>query len=155
MLQIIQAESAKQIDDARRIFRDYETWLGMDLCFQGFEEELRTLPGKYSPPDGRLYLAYSDEKVAGSIALRQLKPGVCEMKRLFVRDEFRGTGLGKTLIEKLIADAREIGYREMLLDTYPPKMGNAVKLYESHGFREIPPYYENPHDGVLYMNLIL
>jgi GNAT superfamily N-acetyltransferase len=155
MLQIVQAETESQIAEARILFREYETWLGMSLCFQDFENEVSSLPGKYAMPDGRLLLAYTDERLAGCIALRKLDDGVCEMKRLFVRDEFRGLQIGVQLIERLIADAREIGYSTMRLDTYPPKMGKAVKLYESHGFRAIAPYYDNPHDGVLFMELTL
>ena len=153
MTKILQAETDAEIDAARELFREYEAWLGLDLCFQGFEAELATLPGKYAAPDGGLLLAYLDDKLAGCVAMRKLEDGVCEMKRLFVRDEFRGSGIGLTLIERLIGDARELGYAKMRLDTYPPKMGKAVKLYESHGFQPIPPYYENPHDGVLFMEL--
>jgi ribosomal protein S18 acetylase RimI-like enzyme len=116
---------------------------------------LADLPGKYAEPDGRLYLAYSGDELAGCIALRKLEDGICEMKRLFVRDGFRGQKIGVNLVERLIADAKEIGYSKMRLDTYPQKMGKAVKLYESHGFERIGPYYENPHDGVLFMELTL
>ena len=155
MLTITQAETADQITEAKTLFREYEAWLGMDLCFQGFEAEIAALPGKYAMPEGRLYLAYVDDNLAGCIALRKLEDDICEMKRLFVRDGFRGAKVGVTLIEKLIADAREIGYNRMRLDTYPPKMGKAVKLYESHGFVPIPPYYDNPHSDVLFMELVL
>ncbi|MEO8042209.1 MAG: GNAT family N-acetyltransferase [Acidobacteriota bacterium] len=152
---IRKAETETDIAAARKIFREYEAWLGLDLCFQGFEEELNNLPGKYSPPRGRLYLADAVGVVAGCIALRPLEPDVCEMKRLFVREEFRGMQLGKLLIEKLIEEAREIGYKAMRLDTFPPKMGKAVRLYESYGFREISAYYGNPNEGVLFMELTL
>lgn len=156
MLSIIQANTDEQITEVRALFREYESWLGMSLCFQGFEEELATLPGKYAQPEGRLLLAYSDDKLAGCIALRPLKDeGVCEMKRLFVRDGFRGERVGLRLIQQVIAEAREIGYSKMRLDTHPEKMGKAVSLYEAHGFVEIAPYYENPHDGVLFMELVL
>ena len=155
MLIISQAFTDDDIAAARTLFREYEAWLGLDLCFQGFEDELRNLPGKYAIPDGRLLLAYEDDQLAGCIALRKLEDNVCEMKRLFVRDEFRGQQIGVHLIERLIADAREIGYHKMRLDTFPPKMGKAVQLYESHGFSPIPPYYDNPHDGVLFMELAL
>ena len=151
MIEIIQAETQPQINEARTLFREYEGWLGMDLCFQGFEEELANLPGKYVPPEGRLFVAYADGDLAGCIALRKLDDGICEMKRLFVRENFRSLGLGRTLVEKLIADAFTEGYEQMRLDTFPPKMGKAVRLYESYGFREIPPYYNNPHEGVLFM----
>lgn len=155
MLTLRQAASVEEIATARELFREYEAWLGMSLCFQGFEAELANLPGKYAIPDGRLYLAYVDDNPAGCIALRKLEDGVCEMKRLFVRDGFRGAGVGISLIEKLIAEAKEIGYEKMRLDTYPPKMRKAVSLYESHGFQSIPPYYDNPHSDVLFMELAL
>ena len=150
-----QAESEADITDVRNIFREYESWLGLDLCFQGFEDELKNLPGKYAAPDGRLYLASVDDAIAGCIALRPLESKACEMKRLFVREEFRGLRIGQKLIERVIDDAREIGYAAMRLDTFPPKMGKAVQLYESYGFRSIPPYYHNPNEGVLFMELPL
>lgn len=155
MLIITQAETDEQIAEAKALFREYESWFGMDLCFQGFEAELAALPGKYAMPDGRLYLAYSDDKLAGCIALRKLDDDICEMKRLFVRDGFRGAKVGVSLIERVIAEAQEIGYSKMRLDTYPPKMGKAVSLYLSHGFVQIPPYYNNPHPDVLYLELAL
>jgi GNAT superfamily N-acetyltransferase len=150
-----QAESEADVTDVRKIFREYESWLGLDLCFQGFEDELKNLPGKYAAPDGRLYLARVDDVIAGCIALRPLESNACEMKRLFVRERFRGLRIGRILIERVIDDAREIGYAAMRLDTFPPKMGKAVQLYESYGFREIPPYYNNPNEGVLFMELQL
>ena len=155
MIRIVQVEHPEEVESAITLFREYETWLGMSLCFQSFEEEVAGLPGKYSPPEGRLLLAYVDDDLAGCIAFRKLEEGICEMKRLFLRENARGHGLGNTMIERLIADARAIGYSKMRLDTYPPKMGKAVKLYESHGFRAIPKYYDNPHDGVLFMELDL
>lgn len=155
MIEIIQAETDEQIAEAKKIFREYEAWLGLDLCFQGFEEELASLPGKYSLPKGRLYLAYSGDEVVGCIALREIERGICEMKRLFLRESARGKGVGNQLIERLTSDARDIGYEKMRLDTYPAKMGKAVSLYESHGFYEIPAYYKNPDDSVLFMELAL
>jgi putative acetyltransferase len=155
MTTIIDATREEHIASAAMLFREYEAWLGLNLCFQGFEAELAELPGKYAPPDGRLLLAYSDEKLAGCAALRKLNIDVCEMKRLFVRDAFRGRMIGISLIDHLIAAAREIGYSKLRLDTFPPKMGKAVALYKSRGFIEIPAYYENPYDGVLYMELSL
>ena len=155
VIKILQAETKAQIDEARKLFREYEAGLGLDLCFQGFEEELKNLPGKYAVPEGRLYLAKVDDDLAGCIALRKLGDGMCEMKRLYLRENARGKGLSNMFIEKLIAEACQIGYTTMRLDTYPPKMAKAVKLYESHGFRQIPPYYDNPHEGVLFMELEL
>lgn len=155
MIEIIQAETDEQIDEARRLFREYEAWFGLALCFQNFDEEVADLQGKYAAPEGRLLLAYADGKLAGSIALRKLADGVCEMKRLFVKESHRGQKIGIALIEKIIEEAQKIGYRKMRLDTYPPKMGKAVKLYEAYGFRTIPPYYENPYDDTLFMELDL
>ncbi len=152
---IIQAETEADMAEARELFREYETWLGMSLCFQDFENEVASLPGKYAMPDGRLLLAHDANRLAGCIALRKREDGICEMKRLFVRGEFRGQRIGVSLIERLIADAREIGYSRMRLDTFPPKMGKAVSLYESHGFVPIAPYYNNPNDRVLFMELTL
>lgn len=155
MSKIVPATEPEDIEMARHLFREYEAWLGMDLCFQSFEEELQMLPGKYSPPDGRLYLAFVDNVPTGCIAMRKIEDGICEMKRLYLNKAARGRGLGNKLIEKLIADARKIGYRRMRLDTYPLKMEKAVKLYESHGFREIEAYYDNPDKDVLFMELEL
>jgi putative acetyltransferase len=155
MMKIYQASTDEEIENARELFREYEAWLGMDLCFQGFEEELKTLPGKYAEPEGRLLLAGADGRLAGCIAMRELEDGICEMKRLFVREGFRGLRIGNSLIERLIDEARSSGYAKMRLDTFPAKMGKAVKMYESHGFREIGPYYSNPHEGVLFMELDL
>lgn len=151
MIEVVQAESEAEIEEAKAIFREYEQWLGLSLCFQSFEEELASLPGFYAPPDGRLYLARIDGETVGCIGLRKLSDGICEMKRLYLREAARGKGVGQALIEKVIADAREIGYAKMRLDTFPPKMGKAVSLYESHGFYEIEPYYENPHGDTLFM----
>ena len=154
-VEIFQVKEAADIEDARAIFREYEKWLGMSLCFQSFEEELATLPGRYAPPSGRLYLARIDGETCGCIGVRKLEEGICEMKRLYLRESARGKGVGVTLIERVSADAIEIGYKKMRLDTYPPKMGKAVELYKSHGFYEIHPYYDNPHEGVLFMEKAL
>ena len=155
MHQIKSVSSPDEMETVRSLFREYESWLGLSLCFQGFEEELKTLPGKYSEPEGRVYVAYVADEPVGCIALRKLDDGICEMKRLYLRDAARGRGIGKELIEKVIDEARSIDYRKMRLDTYPPKMGKAMSLYESHGFRQIPPYYDNPHDDTLFMELDL
>ena len=151
MIKIVNAETSKQIKEAIILFREYESWFGMELCFQNFEEEVAGLPGKYAKPDGRLYLAYAGEKLAGCIALRKLEDGICEVKRLFVRKDFRGKHIGLELIEKLLETAQKIGYKKMRLDTYPPKMAKAVKLYKSYGFYEIPPYYHNPYGETLFL----
>jgi ribosomal protein S18 acetylase RimI-like enzyme len=154
-MKIIQVETPETVAVAQAIFREYEAWLGLDLCFQGFEDELAALPGKYAPPDGRLFLAYLNDDLAGCIALRKLEDNICEMKRLFVKEDFRGKHIGQMLIERLIEDARSQGYEKMRLDTYPPKMHKAVGLYESYGFCRIPPYYNNPQKHTLFMELPL
>jgi ribosomal protein S18 acetylase RimI-like enzyme len=155
MIEIRRAESSEEIKQAQMLFREYEKWFGISLCFQNFDDEVANLPGKYAEPEGRLFLAFADGKLAGCIALRKIDEGICEMKRLFVREDFRGLKLGKILIEKIIEEARKIGYEKMRLDTYPPKMGAAVSLYEFFGFREIPAYYHNPYDEVLYLEKTL
>ncbi len=152
---IIHAETSEQLEQARTLFREYESWLGLKLCFQNFDEEVENLPGNYAKPDGRLLLAFADENLAGCVALRNLEDGICEMKRLFVRENFRGRKIGNALIEKLIEEARLIGYEKIRLDTYLPKMPKAFALYESHGFREIAPYYHNPYGETLFMEMTL
>ena len=155
MIEIAQAETPEQIEEIRKLFREYEAWLDIDLCFQDFEKELANLPGKYAKPDGRLFLIYKENLSAGCIALRKIDAETCEMKRLYVREQFRGLSLGKMLIEKLFKEAQVIGYEKMRLDTLPDKMPSAVKLYKSYGFCEIPPYYDNPHRQTLFMELDL
>src|SRR5919199_1200783 len=150
MLRLIHAESVEHVAQARELFREYADGLGIDLCFQNFEKELAELPGAYAPPRGRLLFAVDDNgQVAGCIALRPLSKGVCEMKRLFVRTQFQGRGLGRILTEKIIEEARAIGYTSMRLDTLPSRMERAVALYRSFGFEEIAPYYQNPTEGTL------
>ena len=150
-----QASSADDIAQARELFREYEAWLGLDLCFQNFEKELAELPGAYALPEGRLLLAFDDEQLAGCVALRKLSHDVCEMKRLFLRPQFHGKRLGRQLAERIIVEARRIGYQKMRLDTLPEQMGTAIGLYRSLGFREIAPYYNNPVPDALFMELEL
>ena len=154
-LSIIEVESEDQINTVRRLFEEYAAGIGISLCFQNFDQELATLPGKYAPPSGCLLLAYVDEELAGCIALRAMSDSRCEMKRLFVRPAFRGTGLGRVLVEALINKARAIGYKSMLLDTLPGRMDSAIALYKKIGFEEIAPYYENPVENAKFMELKL
>src|SRR6266850_5441719 len=155
LTELVQVRSSEDIEQARELFREYEKWLGIDLCFQNFEKELAEMPGKYAPPDGRLLLAVENGNVAGCVALRKIGEGICEIKRLFLRPAFRGKGLGRQLAERIIRDAREIGYERMRLDTLPPKMNDAIALYRSLGFKEIDPYYTNPVPGAMFMELNL
>lgn len=155
LTEIIQAHSAADITHARELFKEYEAWLEVDLCFQSFEKELAELPGKYSPPDGRLLLATNNGQLAGCAALRKIDHGICEIKRLFLRPQFRGQGLGRQVAEAIIREATRIGYQRMRLDTLPPKMNDAIALYRSLGFKEIGPYYDNPVPGAKFMELDL
>ena len=154
-MKLIQAQSGDDIAQARELFKEYAAWLEIDLCFQNFDNELAELPGDYAPPEGRLLLALEDDQAAGCIALRKIGDAICEMKRLFVRPAFRGRGLGRQLVEAVIAEARQIGYERMRLDTLPPKMHEAIALYRSLGFKEIEPYYQNPVPGAKFMELSL
>jgi len=154
-LTIVNAESPAQIAQVRELFLEYANSLGFSLCFQGFDKELAALPGDYALPDGRLLLAEFEGQLAGCGALHRLDAGNCEIKRLYVRPQFRGHGIGRLLTERLIAEARAIGYRAMRLDTIADKMREAVALYRRLGFREIAPYRENPIPTTLYMELTL
>jgi putative acetyltransferase len=150
-----QAESPDQIAAIRELFVEYVQSLGFSLCFESFDQELAALPGDYAPPDGRLLLATSNGDPAGCVALRKLEPEICEMKRLYVRPRYRGKSLGRELAEKIIAEARQLGYKKLRLDTFEAIMKPAVAMYRQLGFREIPPYRPNPIDGALYMELQL
>ena len=154
-MNFIQVSSPVEIDQARELFREYEAWLNLDLCFQNFENELAELPGAYAPPGGRLLLALDDNELAGCVALRRLNDNVCEMKRLFLRPQFHGRGLGRELAERIIEEGRALGYQKMRLDTLSEQMGSAIRLYRALGFREIAPYYKNPVPGALFMELRL
>jgi putative acetyltransferase len=152
---LVQAESPAQIAQARELFLEYAQSLGFSLCFQNFDKELAELPGGYTPPDGRLLLAECEGELVGCVALHKLGPGICEMKRLYLRPQFRGKGLGRMLAERIIAEARQIGYQGMRLDTVEPVMKDAVAMYYQLGFKPIAPYCANPMDGAIYMELKL
>lgn len=154
-LQFTQAESSHQIAQARTLFLEYAESLGFSLCFQNFDKELAELPGDYVPPHGRLLLAEYDNQLAGCVALHKLEDGICEMKRLYLRPQFRGKRLGRALADRIISEAREIGYQRMRLDTVESAMKDAVAMYRKIGFREIPPYCSNPIPTALYMELLL
>ena len=151
---IIQATTLAAVEQARELFREYEASLGIDLCFQGFEQELAGLPGAYAPPGGRLLLAVDGAAPAGCVALRPLGGSIGEMKRLYVRPAARGARLGRLLAERVIGEASAIGYARVRLDTMP-SMREAIALYRSLGFVEIAPYCANPVAGALFMELAL
>ncbi len=155
LLTLAQAESPAQIVQARELFLEYAQSLGFSLCFQNFDKELAELPGDYAPPEGRLLLAEYAGQLAACVALHKLAPGISEMKRLYLRPQFRGKGLGRALAERIIAEARQIGYQHMRLDTVEPVMKDAVAMYRKLGFKEIAPYRTNPVAGAMYMELEL
>ena len=155
-MKIVQAQSEHEIQQVRELFAEYVAWLGLNLCFQNYEKELAELPGDYAPPSGRLLLVLDEDgRAAGCAALRDLGKGVCEMKRLFVRPEFRGQHLGERLVDMILNDARSIGYQHIRLDTLPGKMDRAIAMYRARGFKDIAPYYNNPVVGAAFMELEL
>ncbi len=154
-LSITAAEVPEDLALVRALFLEYADWLDFDLCFQGFEEELACLPGNYAPPAGGLWLARVDGELAGVVGLRPLENGAAELKRLWLRPAFRGHGLGRRLTLTAIDAASAAGYRALRLDTVGTLMASARALYDDLGFREIPPYYHNPHPEVSYLELDL
>ncbi len=149
---IAPAKGATAMATARGLFLEYQKFLDVDLCFQDFDEELASLPGSYLPPKGGLWLAQVDGRLAGCIGFRPLREGECEMKRLWVRSDYRGLGLGRRLATTCIEAASAGGYRAICLDTLA-FMAEARRLYASLGFQEIPAYYDNPLEDVRYMRL--
>jgi carbonic anhydrase len=148
------AAGAADLETARELFLEYAAWLQEDLCFQGFDQELATLPGKYAPPDGRLFLACRDGKPIGCVALRRFDADSGELKRLYVQPDHRGYGVARALGAAAIEAARAIGYRRVVLDTLD-RMTAARALYAAAGFREIPAYYPNPIPGAQFMERVL
>jgi ribosomal protein S18 acetylase RimI-like enzyme len=153
--QAIEPATSADVDAVRALLLEYAEALGVDLCFQGFDRELAELPGEYAPPRGRLLVARDEHGDAvGCVALRALSHDICEMKRLYVRPALRGAGLGRELALAVVEEARGLGYARMRLDTLP-SMSAAARLYESLGFLDIEPYYENPVAGARYLELEL
>ena len=159
MLRITQALGETAIAQVRELFSEYANSPSVSPCWQDFDRELASLPRRYSPPEGRLLLAHrvepgEDESLVGCVAMHKLEEGICEMKRLYVRPEFRGEGAGRDLAKAVIAEARSIGYGKMRLDTLPV-MREAQQLYRALGFHEIPAYQKNPTPGALFFELDL
>ena len=154
MLEFKQVTSKERIEQASELFKEYANYLNIDLEFQNFNEELESLPGDYSLPEGCLLLAFYKNKLAGCVALRKFDEGMCEMKRLYVRSGYRGKGIGKALAKQILNTARKLGYTHMRLDTLP-FMKEAITLYLSLGFKEIVSYRYNPYEGAKFFELKL
>ena len=165
---IVPADNPTRIDAIRDLFNAYAASLSFNLCFQSFDQELAGLPGDYAPIGGMLLLGLVDDQPAGCVAMRPLSKEhggcaealparleICEMKRLYVRPEYRGCGLGAQLVNSILRCAAAVGYRKMRLDTVPSEMGRAVEMYQKLGFVEIAPYCENPVPGAKYMEINL
>jgi ribosomal protein S18 acetylase RimI-like enzyme len=154
MLSIVPAVSADHVERVRVLFREYERALGVDLSYQGIDDEVASLPGAYAPPRGALFLALDGGEPSGCVALRPLGEDLCEMKRLYLRASLRGRGAGRALAQHVIDQARSLGYRAMRLDSLP-SMKEAIALYETLGFTRIPAYYPSPIPGTVYMERVL
>jgi len=154
MIEILKvtADDKANLDQIRSLFREYANWLNVDLSFQQFEDEMLHLPGAYAAPTGALFLAKSDGKIAGCVAIRQFDNTTAEMKRLFVRDAFKGHGVGKALAAHAIEESKKLGYKRILLDTLA-HMRPAIELYTSLGFQPIAAYYDNPISSAVYLSL--
>lgn len=153
-LKLIQVEFEEHLDHVRQLFQEYAASLNFNLHFQDFDKEFAELPGEYVPPEGCILLALYRGQIAGCVALRRFSKGICEMKRMYVRPEFRGKGIGRLLALAIIKQACRIGYTSMRLDTIP-SMKQATALYQSLGFKKIAAYRYNPIEGAMFTELIL
>ncbi|UCC19735.1 MAG: GNAT family N-acetyltransferase [Promethearchaeota archaeon] len=154
MLVIIQATTKELIEQARELFIEYSNYLGIDLSFQNFKEELKNFPGNYIPPEGCILLAYFNEKLTGCVAVRKYEDDICEMKRLYVRPQYRRKNIGRNLSNTIIEKAKKMGYKSIRLDTLP-FMKEAIMLYCNLGFEEIAPYRYNPFKDAKFFELKL
>ncbi len=156
MIELIQARTPEEFSAAKQLFLEYAESLGFSLCFQGFDEELKKLPVLYNPPSGELILARSElGEFVGCVGVKKFDNTTCEMKRLYVKPVARTEGVGYQLVKESITAAKSLGYNLMRLDTIRDRMIPAISLYVREGFTEIPPYYGNPLEGVLYMEKTL
>ncbi len=156
MCEIVEASTAEQIEQVRTLFVEYRAELAVEPCFHSFDEEIASLPGSYAPPAGKLLLASVVGQPVGCIGLRPFPMEEdCEMKRLYVRPPFRGDKLGRKLAERIIEEARALGYKSMRLDSHPPTMEAAIKMYRKLGFRQVSPEPVAPVPGLIYMELSL
>ena len=156
MSNIIEATTPEQIEQVRNLFAEYRAQLVVEPCLLAFDAEIAMLPAEYAPPRGKLLLANVVGQPVGCVGLRPFpQPGACEMKRLYVRPGFRGGKVGRQLVERVLQEARVLGYAVMRLDSHPPSMQSAVAMYRKFGFREVPPAPLEPTDGLIYMELSL
>ena len=146
---MIRQFEGEDLEPTRELFHEYAAWVGDEICFEKFQRELAELPGGYAPPEGRLLLAFVERQLAGCVALRRFAAEIGEMKRLYVRPEFRGTGLGRELARQLIAEAKDAGYKLLRLDSLP-RMERAIAMYRGLGFYEIPRYSDNPDGAICF-----
>ena len=153
-LRILGADDHVELEQVRQFFRNYAAWLGVDLDYQNFGDEMASLPGAYAAPAGRLFFAEFEGRPAGCVGIRPSSDGVCEMKRLYVEPDVRGNGIGRQLALAAIKAAKALGYRKVMMDTLPA-MRIAVKLYRELGFKEAPAYYPTPVEGALFLALDL
>lgn len=153
-MKIIQVDTPEQLEITRTLFREYQKFLDVDLCFQNFEQELQSLPGKYAHPAGAILLAEHEGSIAGCVAVRSIKDDICEMKRLYVKEAFRSLAMGRKLAEAIVEKAAQLGYKKMQLDTLL-RLEHAMSIYKKLGFKKIEPYYANPLNEVVYWELDL
>lgn len=153
-MEFITCKTTNHFNLAKKLTHDYMEWLGEDLCYQGIENELENFHKMYNSPKGAFIYVIINGEIAGGVGVRELEEGICEMKRLYVYNKFRGNNLGHLLCEKLIKEGKDLGYNKMRLDTLP-KLKNAVSLYKDLGFYEISKYYDNPDERVNYFEISL
>ena len=152
MLEIQKATTPEQLEQVRKLFIEYSQFLGIDLCFQNFENEINNLSSVYSEPEGGIFLACYNLEVVGCVALKKLEDNTGEIKRLYVKDVNRNMGIGRKLFDKILGFAKDKGYKKVRLDTLN-SLQSAIKLYKAYGFREIPAYNNTPRNDVLYFEL--